>query len=323
MNSLGQIIGNFEAPLLAYPTNSGLQGFLATPVSKPGAEVSLVHIETPSSTSGTISGRYVVNGWAIDNVSGVSTLDLLVDGALVAATIPSLPRPDVCSAYPNQSGCPNVGWQLILDTSGLSDGNHTLQAVDISNTGQKSKTSVPLSVANANLTQGALRLNIESPTSQMVFSGPGTLSGWAEDPGSIISNIGILFDLTARTSLYNTGFAGQISVGNGGSRPDVCAAFPGDLNCPNVGWSYTYDFDQLAPGNHTVTIFASAGNGDQATATQSFTVVNNRSVRIVVDAPTKDGTLSGQPIVPGWALDPNDRIRVVYGVIDGVTDSGI
>jgi hypothetical protein len=312
MNASGYLVGTY---------NEGFNGFLATPVTPPSNEKSVVHIDSPNAASATLFGSYQLSGWAINNNSGIDDVNILVDGALMGTTTTTLGRPDVCAAYPNQSGCPTVGWQYMLDTTRLADGPHTLETVAISNTGQRAKTTASITVANAGQTASPLKLTIDTPTSQSPLSGQPTISGWAEDPGSYISYVSVSFDDTVRSSGQ---FGIQSSAFRGVSRPDVCAAFPGDLNCPNVGWSYSFNSLNLTNGPHTMTVVAFAANGDETVVTKTFTVANAGALKLFMDQPTANsGTLSGQIAVSGWAIDLNSHVSSVTAVVDGMTTTNM
>src|SRR5262249_59586943 len=73
--------------------------------------------------------------------------------------------------------------------------------------------------------------NIDIPGKNGIVSGTITVSGWALDNtsavGSAISAVHISVDgIVVGTATY------------GLSRPDVCAAYPGRIGCPNVGYTF-------------------------------------------------------------------------------------
>jgi len=88
-----------------------------------------VYIERPLNGS-TVSGTITVKGWAIDNASTVGTaigpVQVQVDGTTVGNATYGLARSDVCTAYPGRMGCPNVGFSYLLNTTGFTQGPHTV-----------------------------------------------------------------------------------------------------------------------------------------------------------------------------------------------------
>ena len=77
----------------------------------------------------TISGTVTVSGWAIDNVTAINGVQVLVDGTAVGIATYGIARPDVCGVYPGSPGCPNVGFTFQLNTASFSVGTHTLAVV--------------------------------------------------------------------------------------------------------------------------------------------------------------------------------------------------
>jgi len=309
INASGSVVGTYST------TGGYLQGFLAIPAVAPATEKSMVLIDAPGSGAGAVSGSYEVSGWAVNNNAGISGIDILVDGRFFGTVKTTLARPDVCAAYPGQVGCPTVGWQYSLDTTQLADGSHTLQALAISNTGQKTSKTVAFTVNNAGVTASPLKLNIDVPSGQNAVSGQATFSGWAIDPGSYVSYISLAVDSSPNSSYYPYYYV-YPSI----NRPDVCTAYPGDLHCPRVGWFYTLDTTQLTNGPHTVTLVGYAENGDQGELTQTFTVANSGALKLVVDQPTAtSGALSGNTLISGWALDANTAVSNVTVLVDGLT----
>lgn len=83
----------------------------------------LGYLDVPA-TGDTISGSAAsVEGWAW-GISGMSSIDVFVDGSRVGAATYGLSRPDVGTAWP---GAPvNVGYQASLDTTKLTNGPHVV-----------------------------------------------------------------------------------------------------------------------------------------------------------------------------------------------------
>jgi hypothetical protein len=95
-------------------------------------------------------------------------------------------------------------------------------------------------------------MSIDTPANGATIGASVPISGW------IMNNLYVVGDPIDPASIA-IGVDGAL-VGHatyGGSRPDVCALYPGRANCPNVGYSYTLDATLLAPGQHTITVAAS------------------------------------------------------------------
>jgi N-acetylmuramoyl-L-alanine amidase len=75
-----------------------------------------------------VSGTTNVNGWALD-VEGVQAVRILVDGAFVGEATYGFPRPGVTQLYPSFPDSILPGFQFLLDTTQLTNGDHTVGVV--------------------------------------------------------------------------------------------------------------------------------------------------------------------------------------------------
>jgi len=219
-------------------------------------------IDTPSPKSGALAGIAQLGGWAIDDNAAITSVQVAVDNvAYGSATYGSL-RADVCSAYPNRPGCPNVGWNFFLDTTLLTDGTHTLAITGVTAAGQSSTVTASFTVGN--LANTGMRIDIDTPNSTTgPLSGLAAIGGWAIDDTAGIASIEILVDgVSAGTASY------------GGVRNDVCTVFTGRTGCPDVGWSFFLNTTQLSNGNHTLQVTGTTNTGERATVGTTFTVAN-------------------------------------------------
>jgi hypothetical protein len=220
-------------------------------------------IDSPTANA-VFSGTATFDGWALENVGSIglpiATVDVYVDNVKVnTGNTYGTARADVCVTYSGRPGCPNVGWSYSLDTAALATGVHTLKVVatDIANNTGASQT-VPFYVSRLPF------VYIDSPTPNAILSGTTTVMGWAlEDLASIgfaVSAVDVYVDNL------------KVNTGNvyGTPRADVCAAFPGRVGCPNVGWSYDLDTSALAAGNHTLKIVATDSAGYRGSSQVAF-----------------------------------------------------
>lgn len=155
-------------------------------------------------------------------------------------------------------------------------------------------------------------LQIDTPAANSApFLGTALFSGWAVDTQASIQNLQVMVDSVP------VGFAQY-----GLPRADVCAAYAESINCPGVGWSFALDTTKLSSGPHTLALIASASNGEHVNASVQFTVANwttatSDPIRISIDTPGENTTLSGVALVGGWALDDISNISGVSLLIDG------
>jgi hypothetical protein len=219
-----------------------------------------LYIDSPAAGA-TSSGALSISGWAVSKASPVTAVDILIDGVPMGAAAYGLARQDVCTAYPNSAGCPNVGWYYVLDTRTLADGPHTVEAVEETAGGSAVGTQ-KFNVSNAGLSS-AVSMVIDAPAPNSKLSGTYPVSGWAIDNNDSIASVAITVDDLPQ------GFASY-----GGQRTDVCNVFPGRAGCPNVGWSSTLDTTQFENGSHTLTVTVKSTHGDVLTLSRVVQTAN-------------------------------------------------
>ncbi len=108
---------------------------------------------------------------------------------------------------------------------------------------------------------------LDAPTSGATLKGTVALFGWA------IENVDIIGPNAIASVKV---FVDRAQVGTavyGSARPDVCAAYPGRLGCPNVGWSYSLDVNTLTAGSHTLGITATDTAGVSVSKEVTFSSV--------------------------------------------------
>lgn len=205
-----------------------------------------------------------------------------------------------------------MGWSLLVDTTQLANGSHTLTADAISSNGQHSASTVTFEVANWTAAGNPTRMIIDTPNLQ---SGPQAgsipVSGWAICDNASIESVAIAID-------------GSL-IGNavyGGSRPDVCQVFGGGSDCPNVGWNYTLDTTLISDGTHELNVIATSSSGQSTTANVPLQIANLTAanpIRITIDQPSPNGSaISGFAKISGWAIDDHAEISEVIVSVDGI-----
>ena len=138
-----------------------------------------------------------------------------------------------------------------------------------------------------------------------------SVSGWGLDNYGSITEVKLSVD---GVSLPDPAY--------GVSRTDVCNAFPGGQDCPNVGWNGQLNTMLLSNGSHVLEITAFSTTGLHATTSTTISVGNWLSVptRISIDTPSRNGNpISGPINFGGWAVDDYSSIVSVAIAIDGIS----
>lgn len=274
-----------------------------------------ISIDEPGSNAANLSGTIPVAGWAVDVKNAISSVTFSVDGTLIgSANYGSSSRADVCAIYTSAVGCPNVGFNSVLDTTQFSDGSHTLSVTVTDSTGTQLTASNTFTTSNYSGTNPTV-VSIDTPGTQSgPFQGSALFSGWAINTTSPINSNGVTVSIDGQPQ------PGAATYGL--NRPDVCGVYPNAPGCPNVGWSYLVDTTALSNGNHTITVKATAGNGQYTVQAHTFNVANwttANPITISIGSPSAtSGSLSGTVTFGGWIVDLDAPIFAVGVSIDGV-----
>ncbi len=284
-----------------------------------GSSVITIDIDTPNDGSAALSGSTLVEGWAIDYIIPLASVNVSVDGVVLGPANYNVNRPDVCAAHPTSASCANgntiVGYSYVLDTTQFADGPHTLQITAADSNGSRltrAQTFTSSNYKGANATA----ISIDNPGGQGGnFQGTTNFYGWALNKTSGISSLTVAIDgITQGRAFYGT------------SRPDVCAIYTTSPNCQNgsanVGWSYQINTANLSNGNHVFSVSATAANGDRLIQAHSFTVANwttaNPTISSIDKPNSQTGPLSGVAHIAGWAVNPYARITSVAIAVDDI-----
>ncbi|MBV8068713.1 MAG: hypothetical protein JO270_02325, partial [Acidobacteriaceae bacterium] len=273
-----------------------------------------IFADQPGPQSGPFQGEARFSGWAFNKNSPVlpSGVSVYIDGQQQPGTATyGLSRADVCSAYGNEPGCPNIGWSYLVDTGQLSNGTHTFVVKVVAANGQYAFQSNSFTVANWT-TANPITVDIDSPSAQGgALSGTQVFGGWAVDTSAPIYDVLISIDGVP----YGSGNYGV-------SRSDACAATQNPPGCPNVGWNVGVDTTLLGDGSHVLAVSAIPLSGTGLTVTRQFTVANNSAAQstISIDLPGSPSTvLTGTAHVAGWAVNSTAAVASVEVIVDGVS----
>ena len=109
---------------------------------------SKAYIDAPASGETISTNNYKVSGWFLDS-AGVAKVEILIDGNKVGVAAYGNSRPDVQKVHSDYVNAANSGFQYSLDTSGLSNGAHTLTAVETNADGKTSNKKVNFIIAKS------------------------------------------------------------------------------------------------------------------------------------------------------------------------------
>ena len=175
----------------------------------------------------------------------------------------------------------------------LPVGSHTLKIVATDTVGNSSFSQVTFTAA----THLSPSVWIDAPAANATLVGTTIISGWALENTSSVGP-----DAVSSVTVFVDG--SQVGTANYGvARPDVCAAYPGRLGCPNVGWSFSLNAAVLPVGSHTLKIVATDTVGNSSFSQVTFTAATHLSPSVFIDSPASNATLAGTATISGWALE--------------------
>ncbi len=242
---------------------------------------SIGSIDEPVSGA-SISGDSTVRGWFLDP-SGVSKIEVLVDGKFMGEAQYGNARPDVVKAFPAYQNA-NSGYQFTLNTKNLANGQHKLTVKAIGKNGTTNILESQVNVQNLPAIG-----SIDEPAINSSIKEESTIRGWFLDPSGV-SKLEVLVDGKK---------VGEAQYGS--SRSDVAKVFPQYQNA-NSGYQYNLNTKNLTNGQHRL-IVRETGNNGVVNELESLFNVQNLPVIGYIDLPGNNSSVKGDVSVSGWFLD--------------------
>ncbi len=211
-------------------------------------------IDAPSYGS-VIRDNVVVRGWILDD-SGVSKIEVLVDGKNMGEAEYGLSRLDVQNIFPEYKNA-NSGYQFTLNTRNLTNGQHWITVRETGKNGAVKEIQSQL----VNIQNLPVKGYIDSPENGSTLKGDISVRGWIIDVSNV-SKVEVLIDGKS---------LGEAQYGI--SRPDVGQAFPEYRNA-NSGYQFTFNSLIVSDGQHTLTIKETSGNGSTYTINTTIYIYN-------------------------------------------------
>lgn len=253
-----------------------------------GNEAPTVTIETPPEGA-TVNGTVEVAGNASDPDGNVSRVEVRIDQG----------------EWTNATGTEN--WSFSWDTTGVSDGTHTISARSYDGQNHSSITERNVTVDNNQTSDGNQTgdtngsdgtsanqppsLTIDSPAPGSTVNGTVAVEGSASDPDGNLSAV-------------------QVRVDDG----------PWSQAEGKETWRFSWDTSTVDPGEHTVTVQATDDDGSTAEAMVNVTVEEGTDEavgpNVTIVSPNDGATVNGTVEIQGTASDPDGSIDSVELRID-------
>jgi hypothetical protein len=275
-----------------------------------------IYIDQPSENQ-TVSHSFTATGWAVTSTGEpVVNITASIDGSQGQQSIAyGLPRPDVCSAYPDSLSCPNVGWRGAINLNHLTNGVHAVTITAHARDGAFSTITRQITVNNVqSAADDQLLLFVDSPLSNSTASGIMPVAGWVVDGLTRYPEVDLDVDgIPVAVTLPQL------------ARPDVCNVYPWAQGCTGgtVGWASQIDTTLLTDGPHTLNATSTSAVGKRTTTSVQFVADNSRGRRtngqwLYIDSPAAGATSSGYLSISGWAVSEASPVTAVDILLDGV-----
>ncbi len=158
-------------------------------------------LDTPGD-SAKIYRSTVLQGWAIDNTAkvegAISKVEVYLDGNKVGDATYGTNRADVCAAYPNRSGCPNVGFTYNLNVATLPDGAHSIKIIATDSDPIPKTSEITRNILVDNSTSNCTKTSFSPQTSGFALNASGpmqnSLSVTAGQTFYVFADFGVIAD---------------------------------------------------------------------------------------------------------------------------------
>jgi len=115
---------------------AGAEAFCPSTVPSNTNAIPIGFLDFPVSDE-TVSGSIEIVGWALDEIK-IDRVEIYLDDQYIGNATLGTPRPDVERDYPGRPGTPNFGYIFVLDTTSQTNGPHSIEAIAINSSGNKS-----------------------------------------------------------------------------------------------------------------------------------------------------------------------------------------
>ncbi|QAA34161.1 Ig-like domain-containing protein [Clostridium manihotivorum] len=255
---------------------------------------SVMNLDYPTNDL-VLKGDFNVEGWALVQ-TGVSRVEVYLDGKLQGNASLGISRPDVKNAYPKYENADTSGFRYTINEGAVSPGNHTILARVIGRDGSSIESS-------RNIVKLIPRINIDSLTEGQNISSSLKVYGWSLNQSGV-----------SQVKVYIDGNF-IVNATTGLSRPDVKKSFSQYDNAENSGFLYNLDINTLKAGNHNIKIESIGNDGNVVSQSKNVTIAK-APVMINIESVSTYDNDSNNLMVRGWSLNPSG-VKSVKILIDG------
>ena len=251
-----------------------------------------------------VKTEFIIDGWILSE-DEKATLQLYIDNKLIETNIRRYERDDVLrvvSGYGGKETNPTPGFNAIIDTTSLKDGQHTVTLKLVS---RFNKVLVQQN-KKINIHKYDARLVIEQPTVNQQVKTTLKVNGWAlsEDRDDIIQ-VKIDNTIIGTATRYQRNDVFSVIAGYGGKESN-----------PLPGYNIDIDLSKIKDGTRKVTVNLLSGKTKEVLVSQTINInIKKYNGTINIETPMQNASLKDDFDITGWEM--SETIATVKLYVDG------
>ena len=273
-----------------------------------GNDKAMIYIDTPAeNTVQTVKQTLKVEGWVMSNNENVNLKVYIDNKEQNVKNITRKERKDVIKAilgYGTEKQNPKPGFEMTIDCSNISDGNHTL-AIKVFTSDGKLLTTTERKIK---VQKYVAKTYIDTPENASIIKNELNIEGWV-----------MTDDEKATIKVYLNGKEQEIKNTTRKERADVIKAISGYGTAkqnPKPGYVLKLDTSNVTDGIYKLEVKVISQKGDVIGADSRTIRIQKYTANSYVDVPTDGAKVKPTFNISGWVMTDDEESKIkVY--IDG------
>lgn len=273
-----------------------------------GNDKAMIYIDAPAeNTVQTVKQKLKLEGWVMSNNENISLKVYIDNKEQNTENIIRKERTDVIKAitgYGTAKQNPKPGFEMTIDCSNISDGNHTL-AVKVFTSDGKLLTTTERKIK---VQKYVAKTYIDTPENASIIKNELNIEGWV-----------MTDDEKATIKVYLNGKEQEIKNTTRKERTDVIKAISGygtSKQNPKPGYVLKLDTSNVTDGTYKLEVKVISQKGDVIETDSRTIKIQKYTANSYVDVPTDGAKVKPTFNISGWVMTDDEESKIkVY--IDG------
>ena len=273
-----------------------------------GDDKAMIYIDTPAeNTVQTVKQKLKLEGWVMSNNENINLKVYIDNKEQNTENIIRKERTDVIKAitgYGTAKQNPKPGFEMTIDCSNISDGNHTLAIKVFTSDGQLLTTTE----RKIKVQKYVAKTYIDTPVNASIIKNELNIEGWV-----------MTDDEKATIKVYLNGKEQEIKNTTRKERADVIKAISGYGTAkqnPKPGYILKMDTSNVTDGTYKLEVKIISQKGDVIGADSRTIRIQKYTANSYVDVPTDGAKVKPTFNISGWVMTDDEESKIkVY--IDG------